>query len=67
MGYYREHAEYYGILQSICRVLWDTTEHMQSTTGYYLKGGLVYLTMPTTGTTEDYGGMIFFPDEDSYT
>jgi hypothetical protein len=35
---------------------------MHCTTGYYLKGGLVYLTMPTIGTTEDYGGMIFFPD-----
>jgi hypothetical protein len=35
---------------------------MHCTTGYYLKGGLVYLTMPTMGTTEDYIGMIFFPD-----
>jgi hypothetical protein len=30
--------------------------------GYYLKGGLVYLTMPTISTTEGYGVKIFFPD-----
>jgi hypothetical protein len=47
-------------------------ERMQCTTndygeiavhyGNYLKGGLVYLTMPTIPTTESYGAMIFFPD-----
>jgi hypothetical protein len=49
-----------------------TMERMQCTTNnygekavhyeYYLKGGLVYLTMPTMTTTESYGGKIFFPD-----
>jgi hypothetical protein len=49
-----------------------TMERMQCTTNNYgekavhyvnyLKGGLVYLTMPTMTTTESYEGKIFFPD-----